>query len=114
MVHQRTRGRMSLDPIGHIDTILIRRPVCEVCWIRDANQLHHCIIHNMRRYHKILTVEINLQPICEVCHTSLEQVANSFENRQAFVNVQIERGFDVGAWIRGLPLKYIEDWLLRI
>jgi len=103
-----------LDPIGNLDTILIRRPTCEVCHSRPSTQLHHAIIKDMRRYHKLLTVEINLQPICETCHTSGEQHANSFENRQAFVMVQIERGFDVGAWIRSLPLKYIEDWLLRL
>jgi hypothetical protein len=105
---------LSLDPIGNLDTILIRRPTCEVCWCNPATQLHHCIIHDMKRYHKLLTVEINLQPICETCHVSGEQRANSFENRQAFVNVQIERGFAVGAWVRSLPLKYIEDWLLRL
>jgi hypothetical protein len=105
---------IMLDPIGNLDTILIRRPTCEICWQRPSEQLHHAIIHDMRRYHKILTVEINLQPVCSICHTSPEQVANSFENRQAFVMVQIERGFDVGAWIGSLPLKYIEDWLLRL
>lgn len=105
---------MGLDPIGKLDTILIRRPVCEICWNEPATDLHHGIIHDMRRYHKILTVEINLQPLGKLCHTSLEQVANSFENRQMFVNVQIEHGYDVGAWCRSLPLKYIEDWLLRL
>ena len=105
---------MGLDPIGNLDTILIRRPVCEVCHSRPSEQLHHAIIHDMKRYHKLLTVEINLQPICAECHTSGEQRANSFENRQAFVNVQIERGYNVGEWCRSLPLKYIEDWLLRL
>lgn len=105
---------MSLDHIGNIDTILIRRPICEICWSEPATDLHHGIIHDIRRYHKILTVEINLQPLGKLCHTSLEQVANSFENRVAFVNRQIELGYDVGAWIRSLPLKYIEDWLLRL
>jgi hypothetical protein len=105
---------MTLDPIGNLDTILIRRPVCEICYNEPATDLHHCIIHDMRRYHKILTVEINLQPLGKLCHTSLEQVANSFENRVAFVNRQIELGYNVGEWIRSLPLKYIEDWLLRL
>ena len=103
-----------LNYSGNLDDILIQRPVCECCWNEPATDLHHCIIHDMKRYHKILTVTINLQPLGKRCHTSLEQVANSFENRQAFVNVQIERGFDVGDWCRSLPLKYIEDWLLRL
>ena len=105
---------MSLDPIGNLDTILIRRPVCECCWNEPATDLHHCIIHDMRRYHKILTVEINLQPLGKRFHTSLEQVANNFENRVAFVNRQIELGFNVGEWVRQLPLKYIEAWLLQL
>jgi hypothetical protein len=105
---------MSLDPIGNLDTILIRRPKCEICWNEDAVHLHHCIIKDMKKYHKILTVEINLQPVGERCHVSLMQHANSFENREMFVNRQIELGYDVGEWIRSLPLKYIEDWLLRL
>jgi hypothetical protein len=66
----------------------------------------------MKRYHKLLTVAENLQPICEVCHTSGEQRANGMENRMAFANIQIERGYKIGSWYRSLPLKVKERWLL--
>ena len=93
-----------------IDTILTRRPICEVCWSRPATQLHHCLVHRMKG-HPELTCEENLQPICERCHTSGEQRANSMENRIAFANIQIERGFKIGEWYRSLPLKVKEHWL---
>jgi hypothetical protein len=97
-----------------LDTILLMRPTCEVCWSRPATQLHHALVHDMRRHHKLLTVPENLQPICEVCHTSGEQRANSMENRIMFANRQIELGYKIGDWYRSLPLKVKEAWLLNL
>lgn len=96
-----------------LDDILRKRSVCEICHVRPATQLHHCIVHDSKRYHKELTVPENLMPVCEICHTSLAQTANSSRIREEFINEQIKRGYDIGKWYRELPLKYKEHWILQ-
>lgn len=95
--------------------ILERRPICEICGMRPATQLHHAIVHDMKKYHKILTVEENLMPVCEVCHTSGEQKANGLEVRIQFALRQIRvYGLDVARWYNSLPLKSKERWILDL
>jgi hypothetical protein len=77
----------------------------------NVAQRHHCLIRR-RKNTPELDNEINIELVCTYCHNSGD--VDTFEHRQAFVNVQIERGFDVGEWVRSLTLKYIEDWLLRL
>lgn len=97
------------------ERILRRRPICEVCFIRRATQLHHCLVHDMKRYHKLLTVEENLMPTCDICHTSIEQSANQLKIRIEFAYRQInEYGLDVAEWYKALPLKFKEQWILNL
>jgi hypothetical protein len=91
--------------------ILKQRPICEICRKRYASQLHHAFIHDQKRYHFVLTCEENCMAVCEVCHTSGEQTANSMEVKQEFLRIQKLRGYDIGKWARGLPLRTVESWL---
>ena len=94
--------------------ILAERPVCEVCGIRYATELNHCIVHDQKRIHRQLTCRENLQATCSICHTSTEQKAHSREEREKFVEKQIERGYDIGKWYRSLDLRVKEAWLLKL
>lgn len=95
--------------------ILQRRQLCELCWIRPATQLHHALVHDMKRYHRELSTPENMQPVCDICHTSAEQTANSFTQKRMFAWRQMRLGYDIRAWYRNLPLKSDpEPWLAVI
>ena len=97
------------------ERILTKRPICEICGLRRATQLHHCLVHDMKKYHKELTVEENLMPVCERCHTSTEQTANNLAVRIKFCLRQINvYNLDVVKWYNDLPLKVKEDWILHM
>lgn len=96
-----------------LSDILLRRSICEVCGVRKATQLHHCIVHDSKRYHKELTVPENLMPVCEHCHTTTQR-ANSKAVRVKFAHEQIRRGYDVAGWYKSLPLKSKEAWILEL
>lgn len=96
------------------ERILRKRPVCELCGHRLATDLHHCIVHDSKRYHDLVTVEENLMPVCSVCHTSLEQNANGFDVRLKFARTQVAKGYNVSEWYRRLPLKIKEQWILDL
>lgn len=72
---------------------------------------HHAIIKR-KKGNAALDEEINIELVCHKCHAS--GIVDSFEHRQEFAMRQINRGYDVKAWIESLNLKYIEDWLLRL
>lgn len=93
--------------------LLEERPWCEICGA-PGTDLHHCLVHDMKRYHRELTCKENLQVLCSKCHTSLEQGGDVMDNRLAFVEAQIKRGYDIPGWYRNLPLKVKEQWLLRM
>ena len=94
--------------------ILRQRPICEICGVRAATELHHCLVHDSKRYHRLVTVEENLMPVCSICHTSGQSTANSYEIKVKFAKSQIERGYNIRGWYKGLPLKSKENWLLEI
>ncbi len=79
-----------------------RGPCCEICKTAPWSELHHCVIHDMSRYHKLLSVPENLQAVCKPCH---QAEARSRSNREAFIAAQLERGYDLAAWVSGLPFK---------
>ena len=81
---------------------------CEICNSRRATEFNHCLIHDSKRFHKILTCEENGQLVCIVCHNSK---GHSRKNREEFAYKQIRRGYDIGKWARGLPLRNVEQWL---
>ena len=93
------------------ERLLFKHPLCFICKKRRATDLHHCFVHDSKRFHDLVTVEENLMEVCDIDHTSLEQTANSDEVKQAFAEEQKARGIDVGAWYRSLPMKIKEYWL---
>ena len=95
------------------EEILRKRPVCELCWEQPATQLHHCLVHDNKRLHNMVTVPENLMPVCEKCHTSGEQKANGIEVKMAFAKRQVELGYHISMWYWSLPLKFKESWLLH-
>lgn len=91
--------------------ILENRPICEICGHRRAVELHHCIVHDSKDLHKLVTVEENLMPVCQECHP----YANGLEVRIQFAYRQIrEYHYDIAGWYNGLPLKFKERWLQEI
>lgn len=103
---------MELSELKRV--IFADRPLCELCNRNRATELHHCLVHDMKRYHKELTVPENLMAVCSYCHTSLSQQANSYEVRVQFAQEQIRRHYNISKWYRSLPLKYKEQWLLDL
>lgn len=89
---------------------------CENCgakfdrYINVATR-HHCLVR-VSKNHPEYDNECNIELVCHRCHAS--GAVDTFEHRKEFTQRQIERGYQVGEWIRSLPLKYIEDWLLRL
>lgn len=96
------------------ERILAKRPLCEVCNHNRATELHHCLVHDSKRYHALVTVPENLMPVCPTCHTGLAATGFDMAKKQEFVRRQLEHGLDVGAWYRGLPLKVKESWLTNL
>ena len=97
------------------EKILRTRPTCESCWSRPATQLHHCLVHDSKRFHKLVTVEENLMPVCEECHIGPSARVNSLEVKMDFAKRQVEQyNLNVGTWYRFLPLKFKEHWILEL
>ena len=97
------------------ERILAKHPVCWLCDIRPSVQLHHVFVHDMKRYHRELTVPENLMPVCAECHTSLDQGANGMMVKYEFAAVQILEGYKIASWYRGLSLKVKnEKWILEL
>jgi hypothetical protein len=87
-----------------------RGPLCEHCGIRRWTDLHHCLVHDSKRLHVLVTVLVNLMCVCRKCHPYL----NGHEVRVKFARLQIERGYDVVKWYQGLNLKSTEQWVLEL
>jgi hypothetical protein len=79
---------------------------CEWCKKREAEQRHHCLIHDSKRFHEELTVEENLMLACSYCHTGV-CVLNGYDIRVWFWGKQCERyGIDhMLDWVDSLPDK---------
>ncbi|OGO11443.1 MAG: hypothetical protein A2Y53_00050 [Chloroflexi bacterium RBG_16_47_49] len=90
--------------------ILEARPVCEICDIARGIELHHCIVHDSKQLHKLVTVEENLMVVYIGCHP----YANGIEVRRRFASLQIERGYDIRTWYVSLPLRFREQWILDL
>jgi len=88
---------------------------CEVCGCSPTYsnpfERHHAIVRR-RKGNDALDEPVNIELVCHNCHAS--GLVDSFEHRQSFAARQIARGYDVRSCIHSLPLKYIEDWLLRL
>lgn len=87
-----------------------RGDLCEHCGIRRWTEAHHCLVHDSKRLHALVTVPVNLMCVCRKCHPYL----NGHEIRRAFALRQIERGYDVVKWYQGLNLKSTETWVLGL
>lgn len=84
-----------------------RGPMCEACGVRRWSELHHCLVHDSKRFHKEVTCKENLMAVCRHCHSHL----NGNEVRVAFAKKQVERGYDIRGWYNSLGLKNKEHWL---
>ena len=84
-----------------------RGGLCEICHIRPATQLHHCIVRR-RKGHPEYDVEENLEAVCEVCHA--KPGTDSYEHSCEFWARQVKRGYDMQAWYDGLNLKVKERY----
>jgi hypothetical protein len=103
-----------MKPIQYF--IETRGNCCENCGSpftrENIPQRHHCLLKRDKRYPE-LDHEINIELLGQVCCHS-QGFVNSQEHAEEFARRQIARGYDVRSCIHSLPLKYIEDWLLRL
>jgi len=103
-----------LDPIEYY--IMLRGNKCENCGApftrENRPERHHCLFGRDKRYPE-LDNEINIELLGYIC-CHRKGAVNKQKHAEEFAQRQIERGYNVGEWIRSLPLKYIEDWLLRL
>lgn len=74
--------------------------LCEWCNSRAGVERHHCLIHDAKRYHDVLTVEENLMLACPECHTGT-RILNSKMVRAWFWHRQVKR----------YGLEHMEEWL---
>ena len=87
-----------------------RGPLCEYCKIMPWTELHHCLVHDSKRYHTAVTVPENLMAVCRYCHP----LCNGHDVRVQFAHNQIKRGYNIGEWYRNLPIKIKERWLYEL
>jgi len=86
-----------LDPFKEPDVMELaeyRAFVCENCgehvfWGGRHPERNHCLIPDRKRYHNVVTVGINLELVCNVCH-QLEHV-HTYEHRVEFKRKQEQR-----------------------
>jgi len=83
-----------------------RGVLCEWCGEREAIERHHALIHDIKRWHDILTVKENIMQACEVCHRG-ECVLNGYDVRVKFWQIQCARyGVEhMEDWVNSLPVK---------
>jgi hypothetical protein len=81
-----------------------RGELCECGCGRKATEVHHCLIHTMKKYHNILTCEENCMLLARECHSSGEW--NSYEGRVKFWGMQCKRygKKHMILWLENLPL----------
>jgi len=86
-------------------------PVCKICHVRLATQLHHGIMWRMAKKKKWLDVEENGIELCDECHA----VAQNYETAQKVWDINLKR---YGAkrmvmFVENLHLKVVPAWLSR-
>ncbi len=101
--------------LGNLKLILDekRGTKCEVCFIRERVHCAHVFIGTDNRkgkgFDKFLTVEENCALVCLVCHGKDSVWDENYkrvdtpEFRKEFMKTQIGRGYDMRAWLDGIP-----------
>ena len=88
---------------------------CENCGVTftydNFCERHHCIVKR-RKGNAALDEPVNIELVCHNCHTSGR--VDSFEHRQEFAMRQMNRGYDVKAWVESLNLKAPEKWISEL
>lgn len=84
-----------------------RGQVCELCHVRPATEMHHCLYHR-RRGAPCLDDGPNIELLCHQCHQ--DGAVNSWAHRVAFWRRQTER-YDMDAWHEALPIKKKERFV---
>jgi len=84
-------------------------PVCKICHIRQATQLHHGIVWRMAKKKKWLDVEENGIELCNPCH----DVAQNYDTAQMVWDINLKRyGAErMVAFVENLHLKIVPAWL---
>ncbi len=88
-----------------------RGNICECCWVRRANEAHHCLYRRDKHVTSgVLEEKYNLQLVCYQCHYVTGK-ADSYANRVRFWQKQCERyGREVMlAWHSRVPYKIKEQ-----
>ena len=85
-------------------------PLCKLCKVRPASQLHHAVINKgkvrNKKFHKYLDCKENALEICDTCHL----MADSYSFRKVAYGINSERygSEHMRTWYANLPLKIKE------
>ena len=88
------------------------RPLCKLCKVKPATQLHHCIVSKgkvrNKKMHKYLDVRENALEVCEECHKG----ADAYEVRTVAYRINSERyGHNhIDNWYENLPFLIKENF----
>ena len=87
-------------------------PMCKVCRIRLATDLHHAIISKAkvrrRKFHKYLDHKYNALELCKTCH----KVADGYDTRKMAWDINCKRYTykNMVNWYASLPLRIKEKF----
>ena len=62
-------------------------PMCKICKVRHATQLHHGIEWKMKKHKKVIDVEENGIELCNPCH----DVAQNYDTAVIVWDINLER-----------------------
>lgn len=90
---------------------LENHPLCKICGIRNATQLHHGIIWRMKKFKKWIDVEENGIELCNTCHDG----AQNYDTAQLVWDINLARygAKRMKAFVNNLPFKIIPAWLRK-
>jgi len=87
------------------ELIIERGEFCECGCGRKSEDLHHCLIHTMKKYRDELTCRENCMLLSRNCHA--DGFWKSYAGAVAFWAIQCARYGEqhMRAWLAGLPMK---------
>ena len=88
-------------------------PKCQICKMRDATQLHHCMEWKMKKHKKVIDVEENGLELCDPCHA----VAQNYDTALLAWEINLERyGAErMSSFVLNLQevMKAVPAWLIE-
>ena len=103
------------NPFADISTIELADHlgwICQNCGLHCASrggpEANHCLVHDRKRYHRQVTIYMNKELVCHICHQEGE--VHTIQHRLEFYRKRCEQyGRDVvDGWLKGLPIAYAE------